>query len=251
MRHIRVIVLFLLQLLLFFSPVVARAQEVHFSTDANNDQKVDGKDYVIWVKNFGKPTTNGSLDGDFNGDGTVDESDFNLWFEIYKKSLPLSLGARTGLRTEKEESLISTKASQVAGYTTAREQQFKTSGFNFNNFWSNLVDSAKRSFGKIWSGPKVISYEKARKYVGKEKTVEGEVKEVLNNRKAVYLGFKKPHNGEFVVKIMSEGWSNFPDIPDKIYNEGQKIRVTGKIEWYQGDPVIYVKEPSQIKVLER
>ncbi len=99
------------------------------------------------------------------------------------------------------------------------------------------------------TGPKVIPYTQAANHIGQTKTVEGTINEILNNRLAIYLGFTKPHTGYTLVRIMKSNWSNFPTVPDKFYKVGQKIRVTGKIQWYQGDPVIYVTKPSQIQVV--
>ncbi len=78
--------------------------------------------------------------------------------------------------------------------------------------------------------------------------MEGRIAEIINNGKAVYLGFQKPHRGALVVRIMKEDWDSFGGIPDKQYQVGQMIQVTGRIGWYQGDPVIYVQNPEQIQV---
>ncbi len=191
--------------------------------DSNDDGRVDGVDYVVWLKNFNKRTLGGKADGDFNLDEVVDSSDYGVWLSEYGKSLEGSTSER------------------VLGTSTT------------TSFWEKVEKSISGFFSqikkKILPEPNVISYPDAREYVGKKKTVEGEIKEILNNKRAVYLGFKKPHTGTFVVRILEENWKNFPDIPDKIYKEGQKIHVTGEIKWYQGDPVIYVQDPSQIVVL--
>ncbi|MBI3980844.1 hypothetical protein HY345_02500 [Candidatus Microgenomates bacterium] len=47
--------------------------------DANNDGKVDGVDYVIWLNHYHQNTSNGVRDGDFNKDGTVDGVDYVIW----------------------------------------------------------------------------------------------------------------------------------------------------------------------------
>ena len=99
------------------------------------------------------------------------------------------------------------------------------------------------------TGPKIISYLDTRNHIGEIKTVEGELKWVFNNGKAVYLGFNNPHTGYFCVRIMKKYWNNFPVPPEKIYKEGMKVRVRGKIEWYQNDPVMYVTDPSQISIV--
>jgi outer membrane protein assembly factor BamB len=99
------------------------------------------------------------------------------------------------------------------------------------------------------TGPAVISYLDARQHIGEGKTVEGTIQQILNNEHAVYLGFKDPHQGELVVRIMKADWGNFDGVPNTLYRLGETIRVTGKIEWYEGDPVIYVNDPTQIHVI--
>lgn len=51
--------------------------------DANQDQKVDGIDYVIWLQNFGKETNQGATKGDFNHDGNTDGIDYVLWLRNF------------------------------------------------------------------------------------------------------------------------------------------------------------------------
>lgn len=63
-----------------------RAQS-NLLTDANNDGKVDGADYVIWLNNYGKNTTDGKSKGDFNIDGFVDGLDYVLWLNDYGKTV--------------------------------------------------------------------------------------------------------------------------------------------------------------------
>ena len=96
--------------------------------------------------------------------------------------------------------------------------------------------------------PKVITHTQARAYAGEVKIVEGRIAEIINNGKAVYLGFQKPHMGALVVRILKEDWDNFGGTPDRQYQVGQVIQVTGRIGWYQGDPAIIVHHPSQIRV---
>ncbi len=205
--------------------VVKSDRSSEIPADANSDNIVDGVDYAIWLKNLDKDNPNGKLEGDFNQDGIVSSEDYEVWQSNYKDRININLSSQ----------------SKVLGFSTNVGFWEKIRN-NISLFFNNLK-------GKILPEPKVISFKDARKFAGKEKIVEGEIKEIINNRKAVYLGFAKPHTGFFVVRILEENWKNFPDVPDKIYKEGQKIRVSGKIEWYQGDPVIYVENPSQIVVL--
>jgi hypothetical protein len=56
-----------------FSVTVGGAEDADF----NNDGKVDGSDFVIWQKNLGTGTSNGT--GDANGSGAVDAADLAVW----------------------------------------------------------------------------------------------------------------------------------------------------------------------------
>ncbi|HSL87123.1 MAG TPA: dockerin type I domain-containing protein, partial [Bacteroidales bacterium] len=56
--------------------------------DANGDEKVDGKDFTIWLNNYGSTTSNGASDGDFNGDEKVDGKDFTIWLNNYGTVAP-------------------------------------------------------------------------------------------------------------------------------------------------------------------
>ena len=101
--------------------------------------------------------------------------------------------------------------------------------------------------------PAVISYLDAADYAGQVATVEGTIRYIFNNGKTVLLGFENPHFGYFKVQIPKDSWGNFPSLGAemgrdgaKLYAEGQTIRVTGTIQWYQGDPAIYARQPSQI-----
>ena len=93
-----------------------------------------------------------------------------------------------------------------------------------------------------------ISYTQARAYAGQEATVSGVIRYVFNNGLAVLVGFAEPHQGAFKVRILKKDWSNFAAPPETIYQVGQQVQVTGKIEWYQGDPVIYIETPSGMEI---
>jgi hypothetical protein len=51
--------------------------------DANNDNLVNGQDYVVWLNHYGATTTNGATDGDFTGDTLVNGQDYILWLNNY------------------------------------------------------------------------------------------------------------------------------------------------------------------------
>ncbi len=93
----------------------------------------------------------------------------------------------------------------------------------------------------------VIPYTQARAYAGHVVTVEGVIAYVFNNGKSVLLGFANPHQGAFKAQILQRNWGAFPAPPEMLYQVGQRVRIRGKIEWYQGDPAIYVHGPAQIE----
>ncbi len=94
-----------------------------------------------------------------------------------------------------------------------------------------------------------IPYTQARQNAGAVAVVEGEFKYEFNNGKEVLLGFQNPHQTAFKALILKDDWKNFSLPPEKLYTTGQTVRVQGLIEWYQGDPVIYVHGPDQIQIV--
>jgi len=53
---------------------------------------------------------------------------------------------------------------------------------------------------------------------------------------------------DLTTEFASTDLDNFGETPDRQYQVEQVIQVTGKIEWYQGDPAIIVHHPGQIRV---
>ncbi len=51
--------------------------------DANGDGKVNGSDYVIWLRYYGTNVTGKASQGDFNADGRVNGSDYIIWLNAY------------------------------------------------------------------------------------------------------------------------------------------------------------------------
>lgn len=88
-------------------------------------------------------------------------------------------------------------------------------------------------------------------------SVEGQLRYVFNNGKAVLLAFAEPHHGTLKALIPKSSWPNFTGLRTdlgrnraELYQEGQRVVVTGKPGWYQGDQAIYVTHPSQVHVLD-
>ncbi|HVP21351.1 MAG TPA: PQQ-binding-like beta-propeller repeat protein [Anaerolineaceae bacterium] len=94
-----------------------------------------------------------------------------------------------------------------------------------------------------------ISFSQARSYVGSVAAVDGVIKYIFNNGKYVLLGFQYPHQTFFKALIPKNAWNSFGASPEKQFALGQSVRVHGLIEWYQGDPVIYGRQPDQIHIL--
>jgi len=90
----------------------------------------------------------------------------------------------------------------------------------------------------------------AAMHVGKVREVEGVIRFVFNNGKAVYLGFQNPHQGALKIRILRPYWDRFPLPPEQMIRPGTAIRVRGQIDWYQGDPQILVEQPDQIRIVD-
>lgn len=94
----------------------------------------------------------------------------------------------------------------------------------------------------------MISWQDAKYYVDKTKTVEGTiVRTYRSSMNVVYLYFRDPHRGYFYAVILTSDLKNFPFEPEDFYSE-KEVRITGLIQLYQGSPEIIVKNPSQIEV---
>lgn len=68
--------------LLFFIPHFLLTYAQALSGDANNDGKVDGIDFTIWLTNYGRINVTNNP-ADFNVDGRVDGIDFTIWLSNY------------------------------------------------------------------------------------------------------------------------------------------------------------------------
>ncbi|MCS6842741.1 MAG: PQQ-binding-like beta-propeller repeat protein [Caldilineales bacterium] len=95
----------------------------------------------------------------------------------------------------------------------------------------------------------LIPYTEARAWAGRPVTVTGEVRYVFNNGKYVLIGFTNPHQGAFKALIRREHWPAFGGRPEALYRVGQAVQVTGLMQWYQGDPAIFVTAPEQISAV--
>jgi hypothetical protein len=94
----------------------------------------------------------------------------------------------------------------------------------------------------------VLHHTRAASVAGRSGQIQGTVRTVIDNGKAVYLGFRNPHRGGFKVLIPNASWPNFPAHPRQEYQVGQTLSVTGLVTWYQGDPAMTIDSPHAIQV---
>ena len=97
----------------------------------------------------------------------------------------------------------------------------------------------------------VISAEEARQHAGEYRTVEFTVRHVINSGNKIIATMENPHQGYFKAIILEKDWAKFGSALESIFPLNQVIRVRGQITWYQGDPVIYLIQPSEIRILSR
>ena len=103
----------------------------------------------------------------------------------------------------------------------------------------------------------IISWEHAGDYIGEYKTVEGTIVTTYyaetSGGQPSFLDFHDPYQGYFKCLIWGndrpEFINQFPPDPET-YFLGKRVRVTGEIESYKGDPEIILRSPSQIEVIE-
>ncbi|QQS44046.1 PQQ-binding-like beta-propeller repeat protein [Candidatus Roizmanbacteria bacterium] len=97
------------------------------------------------------------------------------------------------------------------------------------------------------SGPAIIPIDSTLSFVGQNKTVEGTIVDVFDNKKAVYITFARPHSGTFLARIRDEAYDKLKGEAMKKYHGNMKVRITGTIDMYKGDPVIYITDLNQIQ----
>ncbi len=94
----------------------------------------------------------------------------------------------------------------------------------------------------------IVNWKDATKYYNRTVTIEGKVVETYNSGRVIFLNLGPNREQDVKVVIFPSDWGKFPSTPDKLY-EGKTIRVTGKVEKYQGAPEIKVNDPKAIVVV--
>jgi micrococcal nuclease len=101
----------------------------------------------------------------------------------------------------------------------------------------------------IGQNEEIIPWQRADKYYGKIKTVEGTIVATHNTGKVCFLNFHKDWKRHFTAVIFASDFDKFPSPPEKLYLN-KRVQIKGLIKEYRGKPEIIVKSHSQIKILE-
>jgi len=110
-------------------------------------------------------------------------------------------------------------------------------------------------------GQQVISWEEAGSYIGQHKVVEGTIVGTYyaadTKSKPTFLNFHKPYRGFFKCVIWGRDREKFikefPPNPETYFLD-KPVQATGIIEEYpkgSGVPEIILRDPSQIKVIQK
>ena len=94
----------------------------------------------------------------------------------------------------------------------------------------------------------VISWKDAAKYYGQVQTVEGTIVLTKNTGRVCFLNFSENWRVDFTAVIFASDFAKFPPNPESYY-KGRRVRVTGKIQEYQGKPEIILNSQSQIALI--
>lgn len=98
-------------------------------------------------------------------------------------------------------------------------------------------------------GLEVVSWDKARDYIGRLVTVQGLVVATYRSDKVLMLNFHQDYRNHFKVAIFATDLERFPAAPEDYYKK-RLVQVTGLVKDYKGAPEIIVRDPGQIRVLE-
>ena len=89
----------------------------------------------------------------------------------------------------------------------------------------------------------------ARQYMGQTVRAEGTIVTTRNTGKVTYLNFSRNFQADLKIVIFPTEAARFPQPPEIMF-DGRTVRVTGKVEEYQGAPEIIVRTPQQIEILK-
>jgi len=95
---------------------------------------------------------------------------------------------------------------------------------------------------------KIISWEKAGNYVGREVVVEGAIVRTFNSGRACFLNFHPDYQRYLSLVIFASDFNGFPPEPEKYYLN-KKVRARGRVLLYRARPEIILNSPAQITII--
>lgn len=98
------------------------------------------------------------------------------------------------------------------------------------------------------SPPPVIAWTAARQHMNEIVTAEGVIITTRNTGRVTYLNFSNNFQTDLKVVIFPREAALFSQPPETMFLN-RKIRVTGRIEEFQGAPQIIVRDPKQIVIV--
>ena len=117
------------------------------------------------------------------------------------------------------------------------------------NLKSNMDSNKENERSVSATEPTFVVEENVLNHNKEDLVIEVVIKYNFNSGKQTILSFHDNHKGYFKVLIKQKYYPAFSALPDVLYKKEQKIRVTGLLEWYQGDRTIFVTTPNQIEIL--
>jgi len=99
------------------------------------------------------------------------------------------------------------------------------------------------------AAPPVISWQDAASHVGDLVTVEGEVAAARSTGDTCILEFAPDDPRGFRAVLLLPLLSSLPPHPEALYR-GKRVRVSGRIARFQGQPEMVLRSPDQIEVMD-
>ncbi|RME85947.1 MAG: hypothetical protein D6775_01455, partial [Caldilineae bacterium] len=95
----------------------------------------------------------------------------------------------------------------------------------------------------------VVDWRRAEEYVGKQITVEGQIVRTHDTGKVTFLNFSEDYRSTLSIVIFASAYDLFPEPPVDYFRDA-RVRVTGRVQMYQGAPEIVVESPDQIQIID-
>jgi hypothetical protein len=104
--------------------------------------------------------------------------------------------------------------------------------------------------GRVWgAAPPLVPWREAGAHVGNIVTVEGEVVAARTTADACVLEFAAEDPHAFRAVLLLPLLSSLPPHPERLYL-GRRVRVSGRMQRFQGRPEMVLRGPAQIEVID-